>query len=118
MLNSRLTWHKAKLGRFNVKSDMINNFIEDQSFEQLGYVTEKRYWTIILNLTAVTRFVDKSVLVGLDTTKTIGLDGIPPIVLSTCASALYKPLHYLFSMCLNSDYLPLNGNFTKSFVEI
>ena len=36
----------------------------------------------------------------------MGPDGIPPIVLSTCASALYKPLHYLFNMCLNSGYLP------------
>ena len=54
-----------------------------------------------------------NVLVGLDTTKTMGLDGIPLIILSMCASALYKPLHYLFSMCLNSGYLPLNGNLTE-----
>ena len=36
------------------------------------------------------------VLVTLDTAKATGLDEIPPIVLSTCASAPCKPLHHLF----------------------
>ena len=43
----------------------------------------------------------------------MGPDGIPPIILSTCVSALYKPLHYLFSMCLNSGYLPFEWKLHK-----
>ena len=31
---------------------------------------------------------------------------MPPIVLSTCASALYKPLHHLFCLCLDFSDLP------------
>ena len=45
-------------------------------------------------------------LVALDTTKATGPDEIPPIVLSTCASALYKPLHHLFCLCLDLSDLP------------
>ena len=45
-------------------------------------------------------------LVTLDTTKAMGPDEIPSIVLSTCASALYKPLHHLFCLCLDLSYLP------------
>ena len=52
-------------------------------------------------------------LVSLDTTKAIGPDEIPPIVLSTCASALYKPLHYLFCLCLDSGYLPCDWKIHK-----
>jgi len=47
-----------------------------------------------------------TVLVGLDTSKAMGLDGIPPIVLSRCALTLYKPLHYLFKLSLQFSYLP------------
>ena len=47
-----------------------------------------------------------NVLANLDTSKATGPDEIPPIVLSTCASALCKPLHYLFCLCLDSGYLP------------
>ena len=35
-------------------------------------------------------------LINLDTSKAMGPDGIPPIVLSKCASVLYRPFHYLF----------------------
>ena len=45
-------------------------------------------------------------LVSLDTSKAMGPDGIPPIVLSKCALALYKPLHYLFNLPLQFSYLP------------
>ena len=45
-------------------------------------------------------------LVKLDTSKAIGPDGIPPIVLSRCASVLYIPLHYLFNLTLKFGYLP------------
>ena len=36
----------------------------------------------------------------------MGPDGIPPILLSKCASVLYKPLHYLFNLTLKFGYLP------------
>ena len=45
-------------------------------------------------------------LISLDTSKAMGPDGIPPIVLSRCASVLYKPLHYLFKLTLQFSYLP------------
>ena len=52
-------------------------------------------------------------LVTLDTTKATGPDEILPIVLSTCASALYKPLHCLFCLCLNFSYLPYDWKVHK-----
>ena len=45
-------------------------------------------------------------LVRFDISKAMGPDGILPIVLSKCASALYKPLHYLFNLALCFGYLP------------
>ena len=44
----------------------------------------------------------------------MGPDGIPPIVLSKCASALYKPFYYLFSLVLKYGYLRGTGRFTRS----
>ena len=45
-------------------------------------------------------------LVSLNTSKAMGPDGIPPILLSKCASVLYIPLHYLFNLTLKFGYLP------------
>ena len=42
----------------------------------------------------------------LDTSKTMGYDGIGPKVLKNCALALYKPLHHLFLLNLSQHYLP------------
>ena len=39
-------------------------------------------------------------LVILDTIKAIGPDEIAPVILPSCANALYKPLCYLFSLSL------------------
>ena len=47
----------------NVRNNMINNFVVDQSFEHLGCVIEMRKWMILLNLTAVIKFLDRSYLV-------------------------------------------------------
>jgi len=47
-----------------------------------------------------------SVLLYLDTTKTMGYDGILPIVLQRCALALYQPLSYPFNFTLQFPYLP------------
>ena len=52
-------------------------------------------------------------LAALDTTKATGPDEIPPIVLSTCASALYKPLHHLFCLCLDLSDLPYDWKIHK-----
>ena len=47
-----------------------------------------------------------NVLLNLDTTKAMGPDGIPPVVLQRCATALYQPLCYLFNLTLQFSYLP------------
>ena len=45
-------------------------------------------------------------LISLDTSKAMGPDGIPPIVLFKCASVLCKLLQYLFCLTLKYGYLP------------
>ena len=40
-------------------------------------------------------------------------DGIPPIVLSKCASVLYRAFHYLFSLVLKYSYLPRDWKIHK-----
>ena len=52
-------------------------------------------------------------LINLDTSKAMGPDGIPPIVLSKCASVLYRPFHYLFSLILKYGYLPRDWKIHK-----
>jgi len=47
-----------------------------------------------------------NVLLNLDTTKAMGSDGIPSIVLQRCATALYQPLSQLFNLTLQSSNLP------------
>ena len=46
------------------------------------------------------------VLISLDTNKAKGIDGIGPNILKYCSSALYIPLHYLFSLTLSQNSLP------------
>ena len=46
-----------------------------------------------------------SVLLDLDTSKAMGSDGTPPIVLQRCALVLYQPLSYLFNLTLQFSYL-------------
>ena len=36
----------------------------------------------------------------------MGGDGIPPLFLKHCVTALVDPVHYLFSQCLSQSYLP------------
>ena len=36
----------------------------------------------------------------------MGGDGIPPLFLEHCATALVDPVYYLFSQCLSQSYLP------------
>ena len=54
-----------------------------------------------------------NVLLNLDTTKAMGPDGIPPIVLQRCALALYQPLCYLFNLTLQFSYLPSDWKIHK-----
>ena len=48
-----------------------------------------------------------SVFTSLDSSKAVGGDNIPPLILEHCAGALSKPLHHLFSLCLSLFYLPM-----------
>lgn len=45
-------------------------------------------------------------LLALNTTKSKGIDGISPKILSRCASALFQPIHHLFIQCLIHHSLP------------
>ena len=46
------------------------------------------------------------VLVTLDSTKAMGYDGIPPLILKHAATELVDPIHYLFNLCISQSYLP------------
>ena len=52
-------------------------------------------------------------LINLDTSKAMGPDGISLIVLSKCASVLYKPLHHLSCLTLKYGYLPCEWKLHK-----
>ena len=52
-------------------------------------------------------------LINLDTSKAMGPDGISPIVLSKCASVLYRPFHYLSPLTLKYGYLPRDWKIHK-----
>ena len=45
-------------------------------------------------------------LASLDSSKAMGGDKIPPIILKHSASALLYPIHHLFTLCLSQSYLP------------
>ena len=45
-------------------------------------------------------------LSSLNVNKASGNDGIGPKILNHCATSLFKPLHYLFSLCLRKHTLP------------
>ena len=47
-----------------------------------------------------------SILGSLDTTKTMGIDGISRLVLKTCADALCDPIHHLFTVSLSNGLIP------------
>ena len=45
-------------------------------------------------------------LVTLDTTKAMGCDGIPLLILKHAATALVDPIHHLFNLCISQSSLP------------
>ena len=45
-------------------------------------------------------------LSSFNTNKASGIDGIGPKIINHCALSLFKPLHYLFSLCLRKHNLP------------
>jgi len=63
--------------------------------------------TLLSNITITGEDVYE-LLIDLDTSKAMGPDGI---LLSKCASALYKFLHYFF--CLTLDIYQVNETFTE-----
>ena len=46
-------------------------------------------------------------LISLNTSKAMGCDGISPMLLKHCATALFQPLHHLFLLSIMHIYLPL-----------
>ena len=46
------------------------------------------------------------ILASLDTTKAMGIDGIGPLVLKSCADVLCVPIHHLFTVSLSNGYIP------------
>ena len=46
-------------------------------------------------------------LISLNTSKAMGCDGISPILLKHCATALFQPLHHQFLLSIMQSYLPL-----------
>ena len=45
-------------------------------------------------------------LTSMNPTKAVGIDGIGPKVLKSCALALNQPIHHLFALGLSQHYLP------------
>ena len=52
-------------------------------------------------------------LINLCMSKAMGLDGIPPIVLSKLVSVQYRSFQYLFSLTLKYGYLPMDWKIHK-----
>ena len=73
---------------------------------QLIYHCLSKIQVIFRTLILLKKMFLYNTLINLDTSKAMGSDGIPPIVLSKCASVLYKPFYYLFSLILKYSYLP------------
>ena len=74
------------------------------SFQCLPY-----HWSILIHPAEAL-----DVLLNLDTTKAMGSDGIPSIVLQRCATVLYWPLSHLFSLTLHQcSYLPTEWKIHK-----
>ena len=46
------------------------------------------------------------ILLSMDITKAMGLDGLPNYLLKYCAISLYEPLYHLFNLCITHSYLP------------
>ena len=46
-------------------------------------------------------------LISLNTSKAMGCDGINPMLLKHCATAIFQPLHHLFLLSIMQSYLPL-----------
>ena len=52
-------------------------------------------------------------LITQDTTKATSPDEITPIILKSCANALYKPLYHLFSLSLEHGDIPSSWQIHK-----
>ena len=53
------------------------------------------------------------ILAGLDSSKAMGIDGIGPALLKSCALALYEPLFHLFRSSLSSHQIPAEWRIHK-----
>ena len=46
-------------------------------------------------------------LISLNTSRAMGCDGISPMLLKHCTTALFQPFHHLFLLSIMQSYLPL-----------
>jgi len=88
------------------KANLFNNYFYSVFTKPSPSLATGTDYPISLSSIQITEEEVYDILINLDTTKAMGPDGIPPIVLSKCASVLYRPLHYLFCMTLKYGYLP------------
>ncbi len=54
-----------------------------------------------------------NILVALDETKAMGIDGICPKILMHCALALYEPLFHLFNLSLHFSIIPKECEYSQ-----
>ena len=98
--------YNCKIADSNIdKANMFNDyfyFVFTQAATNQSLPTENSSHLSSISITEEDVY---NALINLDTSKAMGPDGIPPIVLSKCASVLCRPFHYLFSLILKYGYL-------------
>ena len=62
--------------------------------------------TIAIDNTTISQLDVLKALQSLDTSKSMGIDGIGPKLLKSCAVALYVPIHHLFSLSITNHVIP------------
>ena len=99
----------------SAKANAFNIYFHSVFTQDTGHCSSTDYLPLTNTLSKI-NISDLDVynsLITLDTTKAMGPDNIPLIVLSKCASALYKPLYHLFCLCLDLSYLPFEWKVHK-----
>ena len=61
---------------------------------------------IAINNTTISHLDVLKGLQSLDTSKSMGIDGIGPKLLKSCAVALYVPIHHVFSLSITNHVIP------------
>ena len=106
--SQKLTSPIDKANVFNIcLHSTFNTNTSDISFDNLPFPDKS-----LCSLT-ITKHDVYTALADLDSTKAMGGDGILPLFLKHCATALVDPVHYLFSQCLLSLICLRNGAATS-----